>query len=127
MLEEINRQIKYSENTLENIVLYYCMSTNSLFSKKLGMYIKEDDFPIAWKKAFSESKSTLSENAKRIFLSLSDKLGTTDTVSQENLIKCTIEYFQKELEKAEKNENEKKRLYIITGISLGIAAGVMMI
>lgn len=127
LFEELGRQIKYTENTLKSILGDYCSGANTLFSKKFEMYIKENDFPLAWKKAFSQSKSALGENEKRIFLTLADKLGTTDSTSQENIIEYAVECFQKELQKAEKDENEKKRLYIITGIAGGIAAAIMMI
>ncbi len=125
-LEDINRNIKYSESTLESIVLQY-KGGNYKFSEKLALYIKESDFPQAWKKAFYESDSKLDKNERFIFLSLGDKLGTSDLESQEKLISYTVEHFSKELCKSEKDESEKKRLYIVTGIASGLTAAILMI
>lgn len=127
LLEEIRRKIKYCESTLESIVSEYGSAQKSPFIKKLAVYSKETDFPDAWRTAFEESGSALSDNNKRIFLSIGEKLGTSDSSSQDKLIGYAVGHFARELEKAEKNEAEKKRLYIVAGVAAGLAFSIMMI
>lgn len=127
LLEEIRRNIKYCENTLEVIVSQYCVSNSSKFSQKLAVYSKVMDFPDAWKKAFNESGSVLDEKERHIFLSFGEKLGTSDCESQDKLIGYTVSHFSRELEKAEKNESEKKKLYIASGIAAGLVSAIMML
>lgn len=127
LLEEIRRKMKYCESTLENIVSEYGAAENLPFAERLAAYGKEMDFPDAWRRAFSESGSVLSENDRRIFLSLGDKLGTSDCSSQDKLIGYAVGHFSRELEKAERDESEKKRLYIVAGVASGLAFAIMMI
>ncbi len=127
LLEEIRRKIKYCESTLESIISEYCVAENSKFTQSLAVYIKENDFPVAWKLAFDESESLLCESERKIFISVGEKLGTSDRDSQDKLISYMLSHFEKELIKAEKNENEKKRLYIVTGIAAGLVTAILMI
>lgn len=126
LFEEIRRQIKYCQSTLESIITAYCKSKSTAFTMKISEYIKDDDFPVAWKKAFSQTNSALKEEEKLAFISFSDKLGTTDSASQDKLIGYMLSYFEKQLRKAEKDESEKKRLYIVTGAAAGLSVTILM-
>lgn len=127
LLEEIRRKIRYFESTLEEIILDYDATDGFTFLQKLISYIKEMDFPDAWKLAFDESDSLLCDSEKAIFKSIGEKLGTSDRESQDKLIGYMLSHFNKELIKAETNENEKKRLYIVMGIASGLAAAILII
>lgn len=126
LFEEIRRQIKYRESTLESIITAYCKTKTTPFLKKISEYVKEDDFPLAWKKAFSQSNSALDESEKQTFISFGDKLGTTDSASQDKLIGYMLSYFEKQLQKAEREECEKKRLYIVTSVAAGMTIIILM-
>lgn len=127
LLEELGRMISYCESTVASIIEQYCEAQSLLFAEKFAFYIKYEDFPDAWRHAFLESGSSLSKPEAQMFLSLGEKLGTSDVVSQNKLIGYAVDYFRKALEKAEKNERENKRLYIVTGVAAALTAAILMI
>lgn len=97
------------------------------FIKECFLLCREKDFPEAWSSSISNSNIHIDANSKQLLLDFGKKIGTSDAETQLRYINYYANAFEKVLKNAEKQEKENKKLYILTGFTIGLIAGIMII
>ena len=126
-LKEFRSRIEYSEEPVSVIIEKFCAGSIRLsFADKCLGYMQEQDFPSAWEKAVGEEKN-IDYSDRLLLYEFGVNIGTSDRKSQLSMIDYTLSRFAMSLNEKKEKEKNEKRLYCVTGITLGILAFIMII
>lgn len=124
---EYRNKVEYTEDTIFEIVKAYRADKNESFVFMLREYLREYDFPEAWKKAVSEIPAYFSDYDKDLLYKFGAKIGTSDKESQIKLSDYLIGILKSSLEEKKENEKKCKKLYSFCGVAVGLIAFIMII
>lgn len=123
-------ELVYLQASVSTIIEDFVKENNSLkmdFIKKCSALCREKDFPEAWSSGISNSNIHIDDSSKQLLLDFGKKIGTSDTETQLKYINYYTNAFEKVLENAERQEKENKKLYILTGFTIGLIGGIMIV
>ncbi len=127
-LNRCKSEIKYRESRVLDIINDFSKTDGRRleFIDRCLVYSLEMDFPKAWKKAVGEACGRLSQKDRENLCFFGEKIGTSDTLSQLNLIDFCIACFEESLIEAREKEKSDKKLYYAVGASAGLVISILM-
>ena len=125
----IKNSILYSNAPLKKII------SNTHFKSPLNhniktciSYFKTNSFPEAWKHGFSKNPNLkFSSELQNLIINFGRQLGTSDSISQAQICEQHIEMIKPYLQQAINNKNQKGKLPLILGTSLGITVALLIV
>lgn len=124
---EYRNKVEYTEDTVYEIVDGCAEEEKYEFIFRCREYMKEYDFPVAWKKTVEEMPACFPENDKMLLLNFGAKIGTSDKRSQISLVDYLIFKLNNSLEEKKEKEKKGKKLYAFCGVAAGMTAFITII
>lgn len=128
LIEGINSQISFSKRSITDIISdLSCFGEMKLKTMRELSLSENPDFSEKWKKSVESfsSDDCLKKEDEKILLSFGRSLGVTDLQGQSNNCRLHISMLEKQLEKARKELEEKRKTN--SALSLFMALAVIII
>ena len=126
----IKNSILCYSNPLKTILLSY-KAKNPLkkYTDDCISLLSKNTFAEAWEQSFEGNQNcvNLSAEEKNLITGFGRQLGTSDNISQARYCEQQIEMIKPYLKRAVHEKNEKGRLPIVLGTSMGIMAAILVI